>query len=63
MGGSFCPRVLRVDGIMLSVDYVVVDPVFDIGTGVGRAEYPLIVCLILGEEQRDVTLTVEVPLA
>src|SRR5262249_40866849 len=63
VGGSFCPRVLWIDGILFSVNYVVVDPVFDIATGVGRAQYPLVVCLILGEEQRDVSLTVKVPLA
>src|SRR5215472_14202597 len=31
MGASFCTGVLPIDGIALSVDYVVVDAVFDIG--------------------------------
>ena len=63
VGGRFCPGVLRVDSILLAVDYVVVDPVFDVGSPVGRAEYPLVVGLILGKEQRDVSVTVQVALA
>src|SRR5215472_458076 len=35
MGASFCTGVLPIDGIALSVDYVVVDAVFDIGLALG----------------------------
>ena len=61
--GSFCSRVLRVDGILLSVHHVVVDPVFDVRAGVGRAEDPLVVRLVLREQQRNISLAVQIALA
>ena len=38
---------------------IVVDPVFDIPAGVGRAEDPLVVGLVLREQQRDFRLAVQ----
>src|SRR5215471_18156734 len=63
MGGSFGAGVRRVDRLLLSVHDGVVDAVFDVRIGVGRAKEPRVVGLVLGEEQRDVALTVQVALA
>ncbi len=46
---------------MLSLHHVVVDSVFDVTRRVWRTEEPLVVGLVLREQQRNVTLTVEIP--
>ena len=57
--GGFRPVMFRVDGVLLSGHHIVVDPVFDITAGIGRAEDPLVVGLVLREQQRDFSLAVQ----
>ena len=47
---------------MVSGDYIIVDPVFDVRRQVGYAEDPLVIRLIFREQQRDISLTVQIPL-
>ena len=47
---------------MISLNYVVVDSVFDVRRGVGRAEDPFVVGLIFREQQRDISLAVQIAL-
>ena len=47
---------------MTSVNYVVVDSVFNIGRRVRRAENPLVVRLVLCEQQWDISLAVQIAL-
>src|SRR6185312_10640786 len=54
---------VRVDRIAAAVDQIVVDPVLDPGSAVRRTEQPLVVGLVLREEQRRVVVAEEVALA
>ena len=55
-------RFLGVDGVVISVDHVVVDSIFDVRRGVGRAKDPLVVGLVFREQQRDISLAVQIAL-
>jgi len=44
------------------LNQAVVDSVFDVTRGVGRAEEPLVVGLVFREQQRDISLTVQIAL-
>ena len=56
------PRLPRVDRLVLSLNDVVVDPVFYIRRQVCRAEDSFVVRLIFREQQRDFSLAVQIPL-
>src|SRR5208282_2282944 len=60
---GFSSGLPGVDRAVMSMDNVVVDPVFDVRTGVERAEEPLVVGLILGEQQSGITLAIQIPLS
>src|SRR5271166_4841684 len=62
MRGGFSPGFRRVDRIVISVDNVLVNSVFDVRRGVGRAEDSLVVGLIFREQQRDISLAVQIAL-
>ena len=62
MRGRFRPRFLRVHGVLISLNHVVVDSVFDIGGDRWPAEDPLIVRLIFREQERDIPLAIQIPL-
>src|SRR5271165_1321419 len=53
---------LGVDRVVISVNDVVIDSVLDVTRVVGRAEDPLVVGLVFGEQQRDISLAVQIPL-
>src|SRR4029079_11437501 len=52
--------LVGIDGMLLTLDDVIIDAVFHIGTGVGifRKE-PLVVGFVFGKEQRRFTLAVQ----
>ena len=54
---------LGIDRILLAVHDVAVDPIFDVRAAVGRSEDTLRVGLILSEQQRDISLAVQVTFA
>ncbi len=63
MGRRFGAFVLRVHGLLPTVDDVVVDAVLDVRAAVGHAEDALGVGLVLREQQRRVAFAVEVSLS
>ena len=50
MGRGFGSCVRGIDRVAVSVHHVVVDPIFDVGTGVVLAKEPLVVGLIFREQ-------------
>jgi hypothetical protein len=63
MGRGLGTRLGRVDCLAPPDHYGIVDPVFDIGAGVGTAEQTLRVGFILGEQQRCLPGNVQETLA
>ena len=59
MGGDFGPLLLGIDGIVFAVKEKVVDAVFHVRGGIGRADQPLIIGFILREEERCRALRVK----
>src|SRR6185369_5587313 len=60
MSGSFCTRALWVYDILLSVDYMIVDPIFHKRTSVRRAENSLVVCLVLRKQQLGISFAIQI---
>src|SRR4029453_16701019 len=54
---------IGIHSLPLAVDDVIIDAIFHIGRGVWNLEDPLVVRLVLREQQRDVPIAVEVALA
>src|SRR6516225_7014525 len=59
MRGGFGPGVVRVDRTLPVCHHAVVDPVLDIGCGIGAAEEALVVRLVFGEQQDRASLAME----
>src|SRR5271156_17949 len=59
--GRFGSRFLGIHCVFIGPDHVIVDSVFDVSRDVRTAEDPLIVRLIFCEEERDISLTIQIP--
>src|SRR6516225_11503448 len=59
MRGGFGPGVVRVDRTLPVCHHAVVDPVLDIGCGIGATEETLVVRLVFGEQQDRTSLAME----
>src|SRR5215831_19814750 len=59
MRGGFCPGVVWVDRALPVCHHAVVDPVLDIGCGIGATEETLVVRLVFGEQQDRTSLAME----
>ena len=62
MRGGLRSNFFRVHRIVISRDDIIIDPVFDMKRRVGYAEDPLIVRFIFREQQRNISLTIQIPL-
>src|SRR5262249_19330188 len=57
--GGLGPGIVWVDCVLPVADNAVVDPVLDIGCGIGGTEETLVVRLVFGEQQDRTSLAVE----
>ena len=60
MRGRLRPRLRWVHGVLIPLNHVIVDSIFHIPTGVDSSEEPFIVGLIFREQQRDLSLAVQI---
>ena len=63
MRGTLRPRFLGIDGVLISMDHEIVDPIFDVSRCVGLPKNALVVRLVFCEQQRGISITVEITFA
>src|SRR5712692_11027241 len=54
-----CPHIGGINGILFAVDDVIIDAIFDIGTGIWYAIEPFNIGLVLGDKQVSHTITIQ----
>ena len=55
----FCSHLIRIDGLLPARHDIVVDAILDVGRRVGRAEYPLVVGVVFGEQQGRISVAMQ----
>ncbi len=60
VSGGFCPCPPVIHGVLFAQHDIVVDAILDIRSPVGDSEKSLGVGLVLGEKERDISITIQV---